>query len=1108
MRNIYFLIFSAVSIALGLNTTISAQTTYSAGSYTELSDAISNSASGDIINITGDILDLTGPLEIGIDLTINGNSHIISVPVPGLDEQGVFNSSPSGFNVFTINSGSLTINNLIIKGGNAVDGGAINIYNGSILYLNNCTVSNSASFGGGGGVFNDGTLFMKNSMVRRNAATYGGGIFNTGSAATFIESSTLSENRSTSTSGGGGGTENQGFMYLNNSTLSNNQSTEIGGAINNNGGTVYFVNSSATGNVAYGYYPGGAIGNNSGHVYIVNSLMAHNYTRTGGDVNNPTTYVLDDIQAYSGQSDVHVIYSIYHADLPAGIGTDEGNIQYTGQPDGSDNSIFSGGFSDKITNGEGLPIGDPVYRPFLYFENGSTAPTLKPGSFVLNLSNYGTPTRFANNDNVNPVVAYKSGTDWIDLTGTSTTDQEVTTDQVGTVRTLPARGSTEGTVDGLYSVKVLSTINGRVTGGTVYGEVYKNGATVTLTATPLNGHSFLGYNYILGGTGVASADNPYSFTVSSDVILQPVFDYYITYDGNGNTGGTVPATVTSEIPTTISDKNTLIRFRGTFTGWNTLADGSGTSYSPGNTYDGINDLYLYAQWNIAPLTWTGAAGNSNWNVSGNWDYGVVPASTDEVVIPDVTFDPIVNLAKSSPAYCKNLTIQSGAVLTIAAQKALTVNGIITNYAGTAGLVIKSDATGDGSYIGPSTQATVERYIPASAWVLLSSPVSSAVNGIYTGLYMKQYNESTDAFGPLVTATNVPLTPGTGSSIWSTTAKTISYTGKTTAGYIKVTTPRANQGFTLCGNPYTSAIDWNAASGWSKTNLAGTIWVWNQTAGQYATWNGTVGVNSGSRYLASGQGFFVQATASGATLWFYPGARLHNTISLLRSRLIEPELIRLRINGNGYYDETVIMIAADALATTDYRYDALKMPGSADAPQLSILKDSKSFTIVSLSSVDSTTVIPVTLKTGATGTYTLNLANTINTGGLNTFLVDKLAGTATRADLNPVYSFTASPSDVSDRFEIVFRSQSVITAVPKTGEFRGEIKIWNAGRKLNIEIPSNEELVNAEIYNLNGTKVKTITNGSLRDIDLNLSTGMYVVKVKTSGQVKTSKVVIM
>ena len=88
MRNIYFLIFSAVSIALGLNTTISAQTTYSAGSYTELSDAISNSASGDIINITGDILDLTGPLEIGIDLTINGNSHIISVPVPGLAEQG------------------------------------------------------------------------------------------------------------------------------------------------------------------------------------------------------------------------------------------------------------------------------------------------------------------------------------------------------------------------------------------------------------------------------------------------------------------------------------------------------------------------------------------------------------------------------------------------------------------------------------------------------------------------------------------------------------------------------------------------------------------------------------------------------------------------------------------------------------------------------------------------------------------------------------------------------------------------------------------------------------------------------------------------------------
>jgi hypothetical protein len=507
------------------------------------------------------------------------------------------------------------------------------------------------------------------------------------------------------------------------------------------------------------------------------------------------------------------------------------------------------------------------------------------------------------------------------------------------------------------------------------------------------------------------------------------------------------------------------------------------------------------------VNWAGTV-STDWSVAANWSTSAVPTASYNITIPAGTTNaPHITSAKASPSICNNLTISSGAIVTIDAGKALTVNGTITNNAGASGLVIKSDDTGDGSFIGPSTQATVERYIPASKWVFLSSPVTSAVNSLYTGMYMKQYNETANVFGPLVTATNVPLTPGTGNSIWSTAAQTISYEGTINAGNVSVSTPRASQGFTLCGNPYTSAIDWNSASGWSKTNLAGTIWVWNQTTGQYATWNGSVGTNSGSRYLSSGQGFFVQAAATGASVGLMAGARLHNTVSLLKSVKVEPGVLRMIVTGNSYSDEAVVMIAEDALPAIDYRYDALKMAGSAEAPQLSTVKDGQSFTIASHSLADSTTVIPVTLKVAAAGTYSMNLSNSINTGGLNTFLIDKIAGTATSADLNPVYTFTASPSDRSDRFEVIFSSRSVITAISKTGEYRGDIKIWNSGRKLNIEIPENEELINVEIYNLNGIKVKSFTSGSLRDIDLNLNTGMYVVRVKTTKQVQISKIVL-
>ena len=94
-------------------------------------------------------------------------------------------------------------------------------------------------------------------------------------------------------------------------------------------------------------------------------------------------------------------------------------------------------------------------------------------------------------------------------------------------------------------------------------------------------------------------------------------------------------------------------------------------------------------------TWTGTT-STDWNTSTNWSTGSVPTAFDNVTIPDVTNDPIIGAASVATEICNNLTIQSGAVLTISAGKALTINGNLVNSAGTSGLVIKSNATGTGS----------------------------------------------------------------------------------------------------------------------------------------------------------------------------------------------------------------------------------------------------------------------------------------------------------------------------------------------------------------------------------------------------------------------------
>jgi hypothetical protein len=62
------------------------------------------------------------------------------------------------------------------------------------------------------------------------------------------------------------------------------------------------------------------------------------------------------------------------------------------------------------------------------------------------------------------------------------------------------------------------------------------------------------------------------------------------------------------------------------------------------------------------FVWIGVT-SSDWTVGSNWGGGVVPTLTDVVTIPNGTaFSPIVLNGKT--AYCKDITVQSGAVLTV------------------------------------------------------------------------------------------------------------------------------------------------------------------------------------------------------------------------------------------------------------------------------------------------------------------------------------------------------------------------------------------------------------------------------------------------------------
>jgi formylglycine-generating enzyme required for sulfatase activity len=77
--------------------------------------------------------------------------------------------------------------------------------------------------------------------------------------------------------------------------------------------------------------------------------------------------------------------------------------------------------------------------------------------------------------------------------------------------------------------------------------------------------------------------------------------YALTFDGNGNTGGTPQEKITEDKgkTVTIPGKGTLVKTGGSLTGWNTGATGSGDSYAEDDDYDKDKNATLYAQWTVA-----------------------------------------------------------------------------------------------------------------------------------------------------------------------------------------------------------------------------------------------------------------------------------------------------------------------------------------------------------------------------------------------------------------------------------------------------------------------------------------------------------------------------
>ena len=322
--------------------------------------------------------------------------------------------------------------------------------------------------------------------------------------------------------------------------------------------------------------------------------------------------------------------------------------------------------------------------------------------------------------------------------------------------------------------------------------------TYTILTNPYSrtGYSKDGWNTAADGSGTNYATGAV-YSTAANLLLYSKWNadsYSVTYFGNANTSGSAPATgsYTSGTPYTVSaNTGGLVKSGAAFTGWNTAANGLGTSYPAGSSYTAITGvpLALYAQY--AALRW---AITYNGNGSGS---GTVPAAGTYTTggAAYTVANNTGSLARSGYTFTGWNTAADGSGTPYPAASSYTTSANTTLYAQWSPVTYNLTYNGNGS-TGGSVPGVGTYTSGNSPYVVVDNTGTLTRTGyVFTG-----WNTMVSGLGvPLVPgATYVPTADQTLYAQWVPTTYVISYNGNgATAGGVP-----PNGGYTSGGSAYT------------------------------------------------------------------------------------------------------------------------------------------------------------------------------------------------------------------------------------------------------------------------------------------------------------------
>ena len=717
------------------------------------------------------------------------------------------------------------------------------------------------------------------------------------------------------------------------------------------------------------------------------------------------------------------------------------------------------------------------------------------------------------------------------------------------------------TVTATYSVTVT---NGTVYPGCVTGTVYTtivsvnpvptaaptnsgascSGSTVTLTAHPATGATA----YTWSGPNLSSgtAQNP-----TATPTITVTYSLTVT-DGSGHSGCS---------PSTVYTTSVTVRPTGYWLAATSRVWGDATNWCGGVPTSSTNVLIpTGSTYNPLISTGTGSANNltiqsgtsladsgGTLQIAGTiTNSGTLYASNGTVVMNGSSAQTIPASTFATNTV-KNLTINNSAGVTVGGT--LNISGIVLASSGalasggyltllsTSGQTALIDGSGSGSVTGT---VYMQRYIDtAYGYTYLSSPFTAAKLGqlsAYLNLHdttfptVYSYLENDSTNGYVVDTTSADTMKAMhgyacnfGNSL---TTKTVSLNGVVNNGTQSYTLYNHNKtytlGYNLIGNPYPSPIDWNASSGWTKTNIDNALYYFNSSdtnryTGTYSSYvSGVSSDGRASNVIASMQGLFVHVSSG-----TYPVTGTLSMTNSVRTTALSPifhreaatsgrPLVRLTAGFNddgSHSDPTVIYFDDSATGTFNNNLDALKLMNTDNGvPSLySFAQDNNKLSIYALlPSTDSVDLIPLGLQTSTGGYVTFNTHDIENLpSGMHLYFYDTKTGVTQDIEANPKYRLFLDAGKYESRFFLLFTTKDKIN-IPG---YNSELNAYTDGKNIFAYLTTgNGQIVITDILGRLVTK-ETFSGTGYHEVALDVAPGVYFATLYSSMGKQTKKLFI-